>query len=369
MRLFPSRRSWRPKVVLVAAVLSACGPAPDPSGESETLAPVLEVQDSRVNVRLQAVSAASERVVWASGLGGTFVRSLDGGESWAPGAVEGADQLELRDVHAFDAERALLLAAGPGDASRIYRTLDGGGRWEEVFRNPDPDGFYNCFTRDDAGRFFLVGDALAGRMPLWISMDDGASWELLPADALPEALPGEAGFSASGTCVAAGVIASRPTLLVGTGGAGDAAFHAAALPSEGRVASLVWSRSVVPIPASGSSAGVTSLALRADGPLATGGGDVAARTAQQETMAVWQAGESRTVASPEIPGAVFGLAWAGDDSLWAVGPGGLAVSTDAARSWLVLGTESLWAVSFAPSGVVGWAVGPEGRIVRLRPSG
>ncbi|MGH9388502.1 MAG: oxidoreductase, partial [Vicinamibacteria bacterium] len=59
-------------------------------------------QKSGVSVRLQAVSAVENGVVWVSGLEGTYVRSLDSGDSWQPGVVPGAEKLELRDVHAVD---------------------------------------------------------------------------------------------------------------------------------------------------------------------------------------------------------------------------------------------------------------------------
>ena len=68
------------------------------------LTPIIVAQDSGLSVRLQAVAPVNERVVWASGLGGTWTRSVDGGESWTAGVVDGAAELEFRDVHALDAE-------------------------------------------------------------------------------------------------------------------------------------------------------------------------------------------------------------------------------------------------------------------------
>jgi len=49
--------------------------------------------------------------------------------------------LLFRDVEAFDARHAVVLAIGEGDASRVFVTSDGGARWSETFRNPDPKAF------------------------------------------------------------------------------------------------------------------------------------------------------------------------------------------------------------------------------------
>ena len=43
--------------------------------------PKIEVQSSGTKARLQAVSAVDDRVVWASGTGGTVVRTVDGGKT------------------------------------------------------------------------------------------------------------------------------------------------------------------------------------------------------------------------------------------------------------------------------------------------
>ena len=51
--------------------------------------------------RFRGVSAPAETTVWASGTGGTVVRSLDGGTTWDVRTVAGAEQLDLRDVDAF----------------------------------------------------------------------------------------------------------------------------------------------------------------------------------------------------------------------------------------------------------------------------
>ena len=76
-------------------------------------------------------------VVWASGTGGTWLRTLDSGAHWTSGVVAGAADLDFRGIRAWTANTAILLSSGTGEKSRIYKTTDGGARWTLLFTNPD----------------------------------------------------------------------------------------------------------------------------------------------------------------------------------------------------------------------------------------
>jgi photosystem II stability/assembly factor-like uncharacterized protein len=58
---------------------------------------------------------------------------------------------------------------------------------------------------------------------------------------------------------------------------------------------------------------------------------------------------------------------AGGATFVAVGGAGTAVTRDAGRTWTVVDTAALNAVSFAAPDA-GWAVGPRGRVVRVQRS-
>src|SRR5438128_11226609 len=55
--------------------------------------PTLTPQQSGTLNRLQAVSPVNSHVVWASGVGGTYVVTTDGGATWRAGGVAGAGRL------------------------------------------------------------------------------------------------------------------------------------------------------------------------------------------------------------------------------------------------------------------------------------
>jgi photosystem II stability/assembly factor-like uncharacterized protein len=320
---------------------------------------VVVTQDARATAHLQAVSVVDDRTVWVSGRGGTYARTTDGGATWTAAVVPGAEAREFRDVHAVDGRTAYLLSAGPGDASAVFKTTDGGASWRRVLANPDPAGFFDCFAFWDAETGLLYGDSVDGRPTLFVTRDGGGRWDRPAPPATPAALAGEGGFAASGTCV--------------TTGPGGRAWVATGAGPTARVlvtddAGRTFRAADAPVVA-GDMAGITSVVFR-DGRtgLAAGGrirGDgPGARTARSDDGgATW-----RAAGEPRLKGAVYGLAWVpGAEAMAvAVGPGGIDVTTDGGRSWTAVDDGDTWSVAFAPSGV-GWAVGPAGRIVLLRP--
>jgi hypothetical protein len=88
------------------------------------VAPAWFEQRSGVTARLRGVSALSDRVAWASGSGGTVLRTADGGVTWHTRALPDAETLDYRDVDAVSADVAYVLSIGSGAASRIYKTTD-----------------------------------------------------------------------------------------------------------------------------------------------------------------------------------------------------------------------------------------------------
>src|SRR5579864_2625392 len=84
------------------------------------------VQISNTSESLRGVSAVSREIAWASGTHGTYLRTTDGGRTWLPAQVRGAESLDFRAVVAFSASEAFLMSAGTGEQSRVYHTSDAG---------------------------------------------------------------------------------------------------------------------------------------------------------------------------------------------------------------------------------------------------
>ena len=86
--------------------------------------PVWELQHTGVNASLRGLSVVDRRIVWASGSEGTVIRTEDAGKTWHDVSVPQATKLDFRDIHAFDAQVAVIVSAG--QPARFYRTQDGG---------------------------------------------------------------------------------------------------------------------------------------------------------------------------------------------------------------------------------------------------
>jgi photosystem II stability/assembly factor-like uncharacterized protein len=349
-----------PLVCLIAG--SVAGPRGDnlahPPRGPAARPPRLTPQSSGTSSRLQAISPVSSRIVWASGTGGTWVVTTDGGTTWRAGVVPGAEALEFRDVEGVSDRVAYLLAAGPGDRSRVYKTGDGGESWTLQFTGADSAAFYDCFAFWSPTRGIAMSDAVNGRFPV-IRTANGQDWVEL-GDRMPPAQAGEGAFAASGTCVA---VHGDKHAWIATGAAAKARVLAT---SDGGGS---WQAYDTPVVQGSTTSGGISLDFRDARHGILGGGDLAAPTTTSRNIArsvdggrTWQ-----PVTATPFPGAVYGLSYVPGlgKTVVATGPSGAAWSPDEGDQWFSLpGVENYWAVAFAGP-EAGWLVGTDGRILKI----
>jgi photosystem II stability/assembly factor-like uncharacterized protein len=306
----------KPKSLAILILLAGCThPGRPQTGASPTATGAITEQQSHTTALLQAVSAVNDSVVWVSGHHATWVRTVDGGRTWVAGAMTGPDSaLEFRDVEAVSATTAYLLAAGPGEQSRIYKTTDAGQRWRLQFMNHDSAAFYDCFGFWDATHGIAVSDAAHGRM-IVIRTDDGEHWSPAAEGGMPPAVPGEGSPAAGGTCL---IVRGHGQAWFGT------EPNARVYRSEDRGRN--WSVATTPI-VSGEAAGVATLAFSG----AVYGSSVV----------------------PGMPGYVV-----------VAGPKGLDWTRNDGGAWTNLSVSAYWAVACSSSHAC-WAVGPQGRITSV----
>lgn len=343
--------------LLLLVALSACHGS-SPHGASPAYRPELRAERVGSTQRFQAVSVVNDRIVWASGTGGTWVRTTDGGDTWTVGVVPGADSLEFRDVHALDGKTAWLLSAGPGDRSRIYKTTDGGRRWLLQFTNQEPTAFFDCFAFWDEKRGVAVSDAVRGEIPIIVTGDGGGSWSRVSPERVPPALAGEGAFAASGSCL---ISLGDRHAWIGTG-AGERARVLASTDGGKN-----WTAYETPIIQGTSTTGIASVAFRDLVHGVAVGGDIAARDSSRDNVArTSDGGHTWTlVSSPTFPGAIYGAFYVPKSALLvAVGPRGASVSPNDGDVWIPVDTLEYWSAGFADNGR-GWMVGPAGRITRV----
>ena len=322
------------------------------------------VQQSNTTENLRGISVVDDQIAWASGTHGTYLRTIDGGNSWRAAQVPGAESLDFREVEAFTANLAYLLSAGPGEQSRIYKTIDAGKNWALQFTNKNPKGFFDCMAFWDRDHGIAVGDPVPDnsgklRFELIATEDGGENWKAIPPDQLPPAVEGKGAFAASGTCIA---VQGSSNVWFVSGGKVARVFRSGK-------AGKTWSVADTPIVHGPDSAGIFSIAFRDAMHGVIAGGDYKHPEQDGPNMAFTDDGGATWKLSPISPQAYFSAVAfaqpAGGKAVLVVGSARAAYADDITKkSWHKTWDLNLNALSVGPSGKA-IAVGPKGVIVSL----
>jgi photosystem II stability/assembly factor-like uncharacterized protein len=298
----------------------------------------VEVQASGSAAELRGLAVRDAKTAWATGSQGTVLRTRDG-RKWEKVAIPGGGDLDFRDVETPSKDVVVVMAAGPGDKSRIFRSADAGATWKLVHTNPDPEGFYDAIAFWDENNGILVGDPVKealGAFRVLLTSDGGATWKAIPPGTIANAFKGEGIFAASGTCLTTVPGGKRAWFV--TGGARmsrvfrtlDGGYH--------------WNSAPAPVPAGTASSGLFSVAFFDDATGFASGGDYKQPKLQSLNGARSQDGGRTWTPSPISASGFYSA----------------VVTLPGATGRLVAAGP----VAFGADGA-GWAVGPKGTIVRL----
>lgn len=321
-------------------------------------------QTSGVNATLRGVSAASDTIAFATGSGGTVLRTKDGGATWQKLALPAdAAQMDFRDVDAIDVRTAYVLSIGDGNKSRIYKTIDGGDTWNIQFSNADPKGFYDAMSFWDADHGIVFGDSIGDKLQMLMTADGGLHWDKVPERTLPPALENEGAFAGSGTNIA---IVGKSHAWIGTGaGPKCRMIHTS---DRGKT----WTVVDTPIAAS-ASGGIFSVVFRDKLHGIAVGGDYRKEKEAVDNLAITSdGGKTWTLVKEQglsgfrsvvkhVPGT--------KSTFVAVGPQGADISEDDGKTWTPIEMPAPLAgfhtLSFAPRKKVAFGAGGRGSIGRL----
>jgi photosystem II stability/assembly factor-like uncharacterized protein len=233
------------------------------------------------------------------------------------------------------------------------KTVDGGGAWAEVHADDTPDVFFDGMAFWDAERGIAFSDPVGGSFLLVQTKNGGSTWNRIPPEALPVPLPEEAGFAASGTCIA---VAGKDHVWFGTGGS-----HARVARSTDGGGS--WNVFETPLLSGSPSTGIFSICFMDEKRGVIVGGDYQAPE-KRDRIAAWSAdGGATWKLSQEMPCGFKSCVAQSGTVLVAVGTSGSDISYDQGMTWERLGEEGYHSVSFA--GTIGFAVGDDGRVARI----
>lgn len=311
-------------------------------------------QTVKTKAAFRGLSVVSDKVVWASGTGGTVIRTVDGGATWKVMTVPDAGKLDFRDIEAFDADTAYILSIGNGDSSRIYKTTDGGATWKQQFVGTQKETFFDALACWDSKNCLAMSDPVGGHYYL-IATKDGETWTPVVSNKMAANAEGEAAFAASGTCLIAN---GKNNAFIVSGGNAARVFKSA---DRG----MTWTVVNSPIVYGTSGSGIFSIAMwdAKNGVIVGGNYEKPAET--RSNLAFTTDGGTTWTAAKGLSGYRSGVAYVDSKTIVAVGTNGSDMSTDGGKTWTNVDKLNYNSVQAKGKKAI-WAVGPQGMVAKMK---
>ncbi len=258
---------------------------------------------------------------------------------------------EFRAVAHTATDFFMLSIANP---ALLYKTGNNG-KMELVYKEEDPDVFYDAmlFLNDTDG--IAVGDAMNGCLSIILTRDGGNSWQKLPCSALPDGVAGEGAFAASNSNMAV----YGNTVWIAT--------------SKGRVfrskdKGETWNVVSTPILHKESTQGIYAMDFYDENVGVIIGGDYTRPEGNTANKAITQDGGQswQLIADGKEPGYKSCIQFvpnSGGKDIVAVGFTGISYSNNSGESWKTLSDESFYTIRFL-NDTVAYAAG-KNRIAKL----
>jgi photosystem II stability/assembly factor-like uncharacterized protein len=340
---------------LIAALGIAAAQSISPANQ------VWQMESSGTSAGLRGIDSVDGTVAWASGTGGTVLKTTDGGQHWQKCAIPDGDKdgatLDFRGVQAWDATTAIVMASGPGEKSRLYKTTDGCKSWTLLLANPDKDGFWDSISVADRLNFMILGDPVNGQFSIFDTQDGGKSWDKARDDGLRSENK-EGAFAASNSSMLVNWVDGSAGF--GTGGPSGAQLF---IECDTCKKGVQWASHPMPTFPHGDADGIFSLRYRDWRRWIAVGGDYTKPNDSTGTAA-WSSDGGKTWTAPSNPPHGYRSTVQYSDSLklWiTAGTNGSDISRDDGKTWRPLDNGNWNALSLP------FIVGPQGRIGRLNP--
>jgi len=345
-----------------------------------------EIQSAPTTADLRGIDNVGKGIAWASGSGGTVLRTTDDGAHWqlCP-TPPGAEKLDFRGIQAFDANTAIVMSTGKGPLSRLYKTTDACQTWTLLFTNPNSDGSWDAMRFRTSSDGYVLGDPVDGHFTFgspqdWTSTTD---WKLQGdqyTQASLAAMDGVHAFAVSNSSLALSQKDihpdPKPEMWFGTSGPGGALLYYfvdkySDVNPDDELAD--WHKVSVPLAGDDASSGVFSIAFKNDAiGVAVGGNSLKPDDSTGTAASSTDMGKTWDLAQTPPHGFRTAVAYDAASNAWiTLGPNGTDISTDDGRNWRALRPNPAlhepadagrdWNALSLP-----FVVGPHGRIGKLR---
>ena len=319
--------------------------------------------DTQTQASLRGLSAVSKDIAWACGSKGTIVQTTDGGKSWLHHSIPNLQDVEIRSIHAWDSDKAMVATAG--QPALILKSIDRGVTWKTTYENKSPQAFFDGmkFWNDRSGIAF--SDPVDGGLLIVTTDDGGDSWRDVEPQAIPKMDTGEAGFAASNSSLHT---YGSQLAWIGLGGGSDGPSRIFRTQDGG----LQWTSHSAPSIGRGASSGIFSIAFENENRGIAVGGDYNKLTDDTMNIAItddgglsWRAPNTNRPRGFRSSVVVLpAQSSPGPKSVWLTcGPSGCDWSSDG-QKWSVLSVTGFHVLVVAQDRAV-WAAGSMGRIARL----
>lgn len=313
--------------------------------------------ETGTDASLRALHVVSNDIIWASGTGGTFLTSSDGGATWKTDTVAGASGDDLRSIHAWNDREAILF--GISNAGRVYFTDDGGDSWKIVYENNSEGIFFDSAIFADELNGMALSDPLDSCSFVIRTSDKGKKWTRILN--LPVLKKGEYNFAASNSCIDYHPCGNA---WIVTGGA-DARVFATQNHGES------WYAYDTGIISGSSTSGIFSVAFLNDKDGIIIGGTYDKPELNKRVAAYSSDGGVNWTLSGIMPGGFrSSVIWLNNDDesiAFALGKTGCDYSLDKGETW-VTGPiiEGYYTARPVPGTLNGFAAGANGRVARFK---
>ena len=309
---------------------------------------------SGVDASFRGIVVVDSNTIVVGGSKGTVLRSVNAGATWTKLIIaDDATELDFRDIESTADGGLILMSAGPGEKSRIYRSDDQGQTWKLTHQNNFEKGFFNGAAFWQNGTGLVIGDPIDGRLFLLKTSDFGKTWDRVQG---PELMEGEYGFAASGTGI---VTSGNNQAWVVTGAAASRVFKTSDY-------GMSWISAETGVRNGEQGSGIFSIAVSERFGVVVGGDyqkpELSERNCAWITLAnadgAWSIGEVSMSHKACVR-------FVDKSTVLAVGRTGIVIATLPGLKWKTITTESFYTFDYDASTSTAYLAGADGRIGKL----